>query len=459
MSIENIILSSLLYNEDYVRKTIAFLKPEYFHNDADKVLYKLIEHYFQKYNASPTKEALLLDIDKVSLPEHVFKECVEKTKTLEYTEQQMVWLTDTTEKFCQDKALYNAIMDSIKIIDDDDDKNPLSKGSIPQILSDALAVSFDTDIGHDYLENSEERFEYYHLAEAKIPFDIEHFNNITKGGVSRKTLTIILAGIGAGKSLAMCHMAAGNLVDNKNVLYITLEMAEEKIAERIDANLLNITMDDLDKTPKAYYDKMIAKLKSRTMGKLIIKEYPTSTAHANHFRHLLNELKIKKNFIPDIIYIDYINLCGSVRIKAGANANSYTMIKSIAEELRGLAVEHNVPIISATQVTRAGYGSSDIEITDTSECIFEDEMIELRDGSSKMIKEIVVGDQIVSNDEYKTVHMVHHSKLKDCYKIKTSAGKEIIVSKDHVFPTKRGRISIETGLSVGDNLNSRNRDE
>jgi len=264
---------------------------------------------------------------------------------------------------------------------------------------------------------------------------------------------------GAGKSLAMCHMAAGNLMDNKSVLYITLEMAEEKIAERIDANLLNITMDDLDKTPKAYYDKMIAKLKSRTMGKLIIKEYPTSTAHANHFRHLLNELKIKKNFIPDIIYIDYINLCGSVRIKAGANANSYTMIKSIAEELRGLAVEHNVPIISATQVTRAGYGSSDIEITDTSECIFQDEMIELRDGSSKMIKDIVVGDQIISNDQYKTVHMVHHSKLKDCYKIKTSAGKEIIVSKDHVFPTKRGRISIETGLSVGDNLNSRNRDE
>jgi len=259
---------------------------------------------------------------------------------------------------------------------------------------------------------------------------------------------------GVGKSLAMCHFAAANLMDNKNVLYITMEMAEEKIAERIDANLLNIKIQDLENAPKDYYTKQIEKVKSRTLGKLIVKEYPTSSAHAGHFRHLLNELKIKKRFVPDMIYIDYINICASSRVKTGSNVNSYTYIKSIAEEIRGLAVEYDVPIFSATQVTRSGFNNSDVELTDTSECIYAEEEVTLIDGSKKKIKDVKVGDQITSNDRYKTVHMVHHSKLKQCYEIKLESGKTIIVSAEHVFPTKRGRISIESGmLSVGDYLN------
>lgn len=455
MSVENIILSNLLYNEAFVRKTIAFLKPEYFHDDGDKVVYKLISMYVDKYNTPPTKEALLIDLDKVPLPENIFDRAQKTIGGLAAADQDTKWLSETCEKFCQDKALYNAIMDSIKILNEEKEGN-IAKGAIPQMLSDALGVSFDTNIGHDFLENAKERFDYYHLEEAKIPFDIEYLNKITKGGISRKTLTIILAGTGVGKSLAMCHLAAANLMDNKNVLYITMEMAEEKIAERIDANLLNMKIDDLHDAPREYYDKMIGKIKSKTLGKLIIKEYPTSGAHANHFRHLLNELKLKKRFVPDIIYIDYLNICSSARVSASANANSYTYIKSIAEELRGLAVEHDVPVVSATQTTRGGFNSSDVELTDTSECIYQEELVELRDGTKKKMMDINVGDQIKSNDEYKTVHMVHHSKLKQCYKITMDSGKEIIVSKDHVFPTSRGRISIDDGrLGVGDKLNTK----
>ena len=279
-------------------------------------------------------------------------------------------------------------------------------------------------------------------------------NKITKGGIATKTLTIIMAGTGAGKSLAMCHFAAANLMDNKNVLYITLEMSEEKIAERIDANLLNMKIQDIESAPEDYYKAQISKVKDRTHGKLIIKEYPTSTAHVGHFRHLLNELKTKKKFIPDAIYIDYINICSSSRVKAGI-ANSYTYIKSIAEEVRGLAVEYNVPIISATQVNRTGYNNSDVELTDTSECIYSEEEVTLRHGGKKKMKDLTVGDLITSNDGYKTIHMVHHAKKKQCYKIRTASGKEIIVSADHMFPTKRGRISINEGrLSVGDFLNT-----
>lgn len=453
MNVEKIILSNLLHNEAFIRKTTAFLKPEYFHKDSDKILFKLIERYIDKYNQPPTKEAIALDLEKVPIQEVLFEDCKKKLEELDKVEHQLEWLVDTTEKFCQDKALYNALMESIKIVDDEKD---ISKGSIPQILSDALAVSFDTNIGHDFLEDADARYDFYHLAENKVAFDIDMLNKITKGGIATKTLTIILAGTGVGKSLAMCHFAAANLMDNKNVLYITLEMSEEKIAERIDANLLNMKIDDLEKAPRDYYNKQISKVKDKTLGKLIIKEYPTSAAHANHFRHLLNELKMKKRFVPDIIYIDYINICASSRVKAGGSVNSYTYIKSIAEEIRGLAVEFDVPIVSATQVTRSGYNNSDVELTDTSECIFHEEEVTLRDGTKKMMKDVEVGDQITSNDQYKTVHMVHHAKLKQCFKIKLESGREIIVSGDHIFPTKRGRIGIlKGGLEVGDYLHSK----
>ena len=287
-------------------------------------------------------------------------------QSLEYEEEtEDGWLVDQTEKFCQEKAVYNAIMSSIQILDDRTGKT--SKGAIPQILSDALAVSFDTQIGHDFIEDADARYEFYHTKEVKIPFDLEYFNKITQGGLPKKTLNIALAGTGVGKSLFMCHCAAANMTEGRNVLYITLEMAEERIAERIDANLLDVTVDDLKMLPKEVYEKKINRLRAKTSGKLIVKEYPTACAGSANFRHLLNELKIKKNFVPDIIYIDYLNICMSSRIRNGANVNSYTLVKAIAEELRGLAVEFNVPIVSATQTTRSGYSSSDLGLEDTSE--------------------------------------------------------------------------------------------
>jgi len=369
MNLERAIFNNLLNNETYARKTIPFLSPDYFHNRNDKVVFELIDSYVGKYNAFPTKEALLVDLNnRDNISEDQFKECKEIIEDIPNQSDQLSnvdWLVDQTEKFCQDKAIYNAIMKSIQIMDDKTGK--LAKGSIPQLLSDALAVSFDTSIGHDFVEDSESRFEFYHRKEERLPFDIDYLNKITRGGLPRKTLNILLAGTGVGKTLAMCHFAASYYASGKNVLYITMEMAEEKIAERIDANLLNTPLDELYMLPKETYDKRIAKLKEKTPGRLIVKEYPTSTAGAANFRHLLNELKIKKNFIPDVVFIDYLNICASSRMKQGANVNSYTYIKAIAEELRGLAVEFNVPIISATQTTRGGYDSSDVGLTDTSE--------------------------------------------------------------------------------------------
>jgi len=353
----------------YARKTIPFLKPEYFHNRNDKVVFELIDSYIAKYNATPTKEAMLVDLNnRDNISEDQFKECKEIIEEIPDQSDQLSsvdWLVDQTEKFCQDKAIYNAIMQSIQIMDDKTGK--MAKGSIPQLLSDALAVSFDTSIGHDFIEDAESRFEFYHRKEERLPFDIDFLNKITRGGLPRKTLNILLAGTGVGKTLAMCHFAASYMAAGKNVLYITMEMAEEKIAERIDANLLNVPLDELGMLPKDSYDKKMARLKEKTVGRLIVKEYPTSTAGSANFRHLINELKIKKNFIPDVIFIDYLNICMSSRLKQGANVNSYTYIKAIAEELRGLAVEFNVPIISATQTTRSGYDSSDVGLTDTSE--------------------------------------------------------------------------------------------
>jgi replicative DNA helicase len=367
MSIERTILSNLLFNDEYGRKVIPFLKSEYFQDYNEKVVFDLVDDYVRKYNSFPSIEALAIDLsNKEGLNEQLFKIAKEIISSLEHDSQtKLDWLLDQTEKFCQDKALYLAIMKSIQIMDE---KNgSISKGSIPSILTDALGVSFDTHIGHDFLADSDERYEFYHRKEKRVPFDLDYFNVITNGGLPNKTLNIALAGTGVGKSLFMCHCAAANLTKGLNVLYITLEMAEERIAERIDANLLDTAVDELELMPKQSYDTKINRLKEKYTGKLIIKEYPTACAGSANFRHLLNELRIKKNFEPDIIYVDYLNICLSSRIKHGANVNSYTLVKAIAEELRGLAVEYDVPIVSATQTTRSGYSNSDVGLEDTSE--------------------------------------------------------------------------------------------
>jgi replicative DNA helicase len=368
MRIESKILKHLLLDEDFTRKTLPFLKSEYFHDAADKTLFNQINDYVTKYNTLPTYEALVIEINNRNLTESLHKETVQKLD--EITENKETsdtkWLIDAAEEFCKDKAVYNAIMQSIQILDASN-KGTLDKGSIPTLLADALSVAFDNHIGHDFLDDADPRYEFYHKVEQRIPFDLDYLNRITKGGLPEKTLNIILAGTGVGKSLFMCHCAAANLTLGKNVLYITLEMAEERIAERIDANLLNIDLDKLVTLPKESYMRKIDRLRSKTTGKLIIKEYPTATANVSHFKHLLNELKLKRQFIPDIIYIDYLNICSSARIKQGANVNSYTYVKAIAEELRGLAVEMKLPVISATQTTRGGYDNSDVDLTDTSE--------------------------------------------------------------------------------------------
>lgn len=366
MRVEQTILSSLIYDEGFTRKVLPFLKQEYFHDQTEKVLFACIEKFIEKYNNLPTKETLLLDIEKQDkIPEQVYSGVVSYINDIVYDKKDPQWLVDNAEKFCQEKAVYNAIMESISIIDGNSKGN--DKGSIPTILADALGVTFDDSIGHDFLQDSDERFEFYNKKEDRIPFDLEYFNKITKGGIPNKTLNVLLAGTGVGKTLAMCHMAASNLVDGKNVLYITLEMAEERIAERIDSNLLNIPLEEIEGFPKKIYDDKMNRLRLKTSGKLIIKEYPTATVGSGHFRHLLNDLRQKKNFEPDILYVDYLNICTSTRLKYGANVNSYTYIKSIAEELRGLAVERDIPIVSATQTTRSGFTNSDPGLEDTSE--------------------------------------------------------------------------------------------
>ena len=366
MRVEQTILSSLIYDEGFTRKVLPFLKQEYFHDQTEKVLFACIERFIDKYNNLPTKETLLLEIEKQErIPEQVYSGVVAYINDIVYDKKDPQWLVDNAEKFCQEKAVYNAIMESISIIDGNAKEN--DKGSIPTILADALGVTFDDSIGHDFLKDADERFEFYNKKEDRIPFDLEYFNKITKGGIPNKTLNVLLAGTGVGKTLAMCHMAAANLLDGKNVLYITLEMAEERIAERIDSNLLNIPLEEIEGFPKKIYDDKINRLRLKTSGKLIIKEYPTATVGSGHFRHLLNDLRQKKNFEPDILYVDYLNICTSTRLKYGANVNSYTYIKSIAEELRGLAVEKDIPIVSATQTTRSGFTNSDPGLEDTSE--------------------------------------------------------------------------------------------
>jgi replicative DNA helicase len=364
--VEFLVLKNLLHNEEYLRKVIPFIKSEYFQDFNQKVLYEEIHNFVSQYNEIPTKEILGIEVEKrKDINETSFRELTTLIEHLDSEPAEIEWLMNTTEKWCRDRAIYLALMESIQIADGGDEKK--TPDAIPSILSDALAVSFDNHVGHDYLQDYVERYELYNKKEERIEFDLEYFNKITKGGLPNKTLNIALAGTGVGKSLFMCHVASSVLLQGKNVLYITLEMAEERIAERIDANLLNVSIQDIAGLPKQMFETKVNNLAKKTQGTLIIKEYPTASAHCGHFKGLLNELALKKSFRPDIIFIDYLNICASERYRAGSNVNSYSYIKAIAEELRGLAVEANVPIVSATQTTRSGFGSSDVELTDTSE--------------------------------------------------------------------------------------------
>jgi len=364
--IEFLILRNLIYNEEYARKVIPFIKDDYFEDQKQKIIFQEISSFIQQYNKLATKEILSIEVEKRSdINDTLFAEIVDIISSFEDEVGELDWLVDSTEKWCRDRAIYLALMESIQLADGKDESK--GRDAIPSILSDALSVSFDNHVGHDYLQDYEQRFESYHKKEDRIPFDLEYFNKITKGGLPNKTLNIALAGTGVGKSLFMCHVASSALIEGKNVLYITLEMAEEKIAERIDANLLNVNIQDITDLPKPIFDTKVESLAKKTQGTLIIKEYPTASAHCGHFKSLLNELALKKSFRPDIIFIDYLNICASSRYRANGNVNSYSYIKAIAEELRGLAVEANLPIVSATQTTRSGYGSSDVELTDTSE--------------------------------------------------------------------------------------------
>ena len=365
--LEQTILKNLIQSETFTRKVIPFVKEEYFSEDDERNVYKHIKQYFDNYNNPPTPEALLINLESDSkINENILKLSTQLVKNIREDVESTPhdWLVDETEKWCKDRAIYIAVMDSIEVIDKNSKR---STGEIPDLLKEALSVSFDSHIGHDVLEDAEERHDFYTREEEKLPFDLEYFNKITKGGLPNKTLNICLAGTGVGKSLFMCHCASANLVAGKNVLYLTMEMSEEKIAERIDANVLNIPIKELPDISKKMFTKKVDRLKEKTHGKLIVKEYPTASAHVGHFRHLLQELNLKKDFKPDVIYIDYLNICASYRIRPGQGANSYTLVKSIAEELRGLAVEFDVPIMSATQTTRSGYGSTDIGLEDTSE--------------------------------------------------------------------------------------------
>lgn len=365
--LEKTILSNLIYNEEYCRKVFPYIKEEYFEENYYKKIFSTYAEYVDVYKEPPSIEALKISIDKrTDLNEQSYKdinELVDQFKVDEATNHE--WLVHETEKFCQDKDLYNSIRRAILILDGQDKEH--DKGAIPKLLSDSLGISFDTHIGHDFLEDFDSRYEFYHRKEERLPFDIELLNKITKGGLPRKSMTVLLATTGGGKSLVKCHMAATNLMYGKNVLYITMEMAEEKIAERIDANILDVTLEELSAMPKDVYEKKINRVKGKTTGKLIVKEYPTGSAHAGHFRHMLNELQMKKNFAPDIIFVDYLNICASSRVKGAAAGNSYTLVKSIAEEIRGLAMEFNCAIVTSSQFNRAGYDNSDVDLTNTSE--------------------------------------------------------------------------------------------
>jgi replicative DNA helicase len=455
MNLPTLILKNLHYSEEYTRKVLPFIKPDYFSERRERLIFNEISSFVTDYGNIPTYEALVIQINDKQISDDEYKETIELLTEFNTSKSETVdldWLVNKTEEFCQDRAVINAVRESITILDGK--HRDLSKGSIPTLLSDALAVSFDSSVGHDYLTDSDNRYDYYHRTEERIPFALNYFNKITNNGLPKKTLNVILAPPHGGKSLMMCDMAASFQQGGHNVLYITCEMAEEEIAKRIDANLLRVSMDDLMTMDKPSYEKKMNFLKSKTVGKLFVKEYPTAAANVNHFRTLLNELRLKKNFVPDVVFVDYLNICASSRMKMTGGVNSYTYIKAIGEELRGFAQEFNIPVVTATQTTRSGAASSDIDMNDVSECIYIEENITLLDGTVKRIGDVTVGDQITSNDEFKTTMFVHHTKPKDCVKITLKSGKSIIVSKDHIFPTNKGRLCVNTGLSVGTYLNS-----
>ena len=433
--VEFLILRNLLYNEQYTRKVIPFIKAEYFEDVNQKIVFEEILNFIQEYNQLATKEVLCIEIEnRKDINETSFSEIIHLINHLDDVPVEFEWLVNTTEKWCRDRAIYLALMEAIQVADGKDQKK--NRDSIPSILQDALAVSFDTHIGHDYLEDYEQRYESYHRKEEKIEFDLEYFNKITKGGLPNKTLNIALAGTGVGKSLFMCHVASSVLLQGRNVLYITLEMAEERIAERIDANLLNVPIQDISELPKSMFESKVNNLAKKTQGTLIIKEYPTASAHAGHFKSLLNELALKKSFRPDIIFIDYLNICSSSRFRGGSNVNSYTLVKSIAEELRGLAVEFNVPIVSATQTTRSGF------------CLDLKTQVQTQQGL-KDISNIQVGDLVLSNTGYNEVLNIFSKTKKKSYKITLEDGKEIICSEEHLFPTENEELNIKDGLKEG----------
>ena len=367
--LEQTILANLIYNEEFSRKVVPYIRESYFDDMTTKKIFSSFAEYVDQYKEPPSVEALKIMLDnRKDLNEETFKEVIRTVDELKIDKDtNQEWLITEAEKFCQDRDLINSVRKAIMIIDGKDKE--LDKGSIPKLLSDSLGINFDTHIGHDYLDDVDSRYEFYHRKEERLPFDIDMLNKITKGGLPKKSLTVLLASTGVGKSLVMCHMAAAAFMHGKNALYITAEMAEERIAERIDANLLNVTIDELSLLPRETFQKRIDRIKDKTPGRFVIKEYPTGTAHAGHFRHLLNELRLKKNFVPDIIFIDYLNICASSRVKGAASVNTYVLVKSIAEEIRGLAMEFNVPIVSATQANREGYGNGDMDLTNTSESI------------------------------------------------------------------------------------------
>lgn len=402
MRTEHLILTNLVNNEEYARKVFPFLRKEYFHDVVDRAIFGLVVSHTEKFNQFPDQAVLMVELGKVdTFTEDQYNSAVELISELSVGhEDQKDWLLEQTETFCKDKAMYNAIMQSIKILDDK--SNNISKGAIPQIVSDALAVSFDESIGHDFLTDFELRYDYYHQTHKRVPFDLDYMNRITKGGLIKKTFTVLLAGTGVGKSMFMCHNAAFNMISGLNVLYITMEMSEFEISKRIDANILGVTMDELEELPRDVFEKKMGRLNKKTHGKLIVKEYPTSSASAANFRYLLNELKLKRKFIPDIIYIDYLNICSSSRIKGGSNVNSYTYIKAIAEELRGLAVEFDVPIFTATQTTRSGFSNSDPGLEDTSESFGVPHTADLMFA-------------LVTNDELKELNQIKVKQLKNRY--------------------------------------------
>ena len=436
-SIEKTILSNLLHSEQYARKVIPFIKPEYFIDKTQGIVADTLVNFFNQYNHPPSIDILTVELSKRQelKNQQVFSTVEQFINELDFVSNDQDWLVKETEGFCKKRAVTLAILDAYEIVEGNDKTR--SEDAIPSILQNALSVCFDPSVGHDYLEDYQARLDFYHREEERLPFDIELLNKITAGGLRKKTLNVFMGGTGTGKSLVLGHISAATLMQGKNVLYISMEMSEDSIGERIDANLLDIPMGQLKKIDASMYESKMNRLIKKTAGKLIFKEYPTTSAHVGHFKILIDELKTKKNFYPDLIIIDYLNICASSRIKAGSGANSYTVVKSIAEEIRGLAMECNVPIISATQTTR---------------CLALDTKVIKDNGESIDIKDVKVGDKIMSHSGFTEVKHVYPVDTQDVYEITTKSGKKIICSSKHIFPTVDGEKNIKSGLSIGDLL-------